>query len=70
MNKLIKHLKYYTGVNWNANGEMVVDGKTLPGSNITVLVNDIKRKGKNDVEPFGRKSLFEHVMDMLKSPEI
>ena len=32
--KLIGHLKDYTGVSWNAKGEMVVDGKTLPGSNI------------------------------------
>ena len=26
--KLIGHLKDYTGVSWNAKGEMVVDGKT------------------------------------------
>ena len=32
--KLIGHLKDYTGVSWNAKGEMVVVGKTLPGSNI------------------------------------
>ena len=42
--KLIGHLKDYTGVSWDAKGEMVIDGKTLPGSNITVLVNDIIRK--------------------------
>ena len=35
--KLIGHLKDYTGVSWNAKGVMVVDGKTLPGSNISVL---------------------------------
>ena len=39
--KLIRHLKYYTRVSWNAKCAMVVDGKTLPGSNIAVLVHDI-----------------------------
>ena len=38
---------------------MVVDGKTLPGSNISVLVNDIIRKAKHEVDPVGRKSLVE-----------
>ena len=42
--RLIGHIKDYTGVSWNAKGEMVVDGKTLPGSNISVLVNDIIRR--------------------------
>ena len=44
--KLIRHLKDYTVVSWNAKGEMVVDGKTLPSSNISVLVNDMIRKAK------------------------
>ena len=38
---------------------MVIDGKTLPGSNITVLVNDIIKKAKHEVDPVGRKSLVE-----------
>ena len=38
---------------------MVIDEKTLPGSNITVLVNDIIRKVKHEVDPVGRKSLVE-----------
>ena len=38
---------------------MVVDGKTLPGSNISVRVNDIIRKAKHEVDPVGRKSLVE-----------
>ena len=59
--KLIGHLKDYTGVSWNAKGEMVVDGKPLPGSNITVLVNDIIRKAKHEVDPVGRKSLVEQL---------
>ena len=40
---------------------MVVDGKTSPGSNITVLVNGIIRKAKYEVDPVGRKSLVEQL---------
>ena len=49
--KLIGNLKDYTAVSWNAKGEMVVDGKISPGSNISVLVNDIIRKAKHEVDP-------------------
>ena len=59
--KLIGHLKDYTGVSWIAKGEMVVDGKTLPGSNMSVLVNDIIRKAKHEVNPVGTKSLVEQL---------
>ena len=59
--KLIGHLKDYTAVSWNAKGEMVVDGKNLSGSNISVLVNDIIRKVKHEVDPVGRKSLVEQL---------
>ena len=59
--KLIGHLKDYTGVSWNAEGEMVVDGKTLSGSNLSVLVNDIIRKAKHEVDPVERKSLVEQL---------
>ena len=38
---------------------MVVDGKTLSGSNISVLVKNIIRKAKHDVDPVGKKSLVE-----------
>ena len=44
------------GVNWNAIGEMVINGKTLRGSNITVLVNDILWKAKHEVDPVGSVS--------------
>ena len=59
--KLIEHLKDCMGVSWNGKGEMVVDGKTLPGSNILVLVNDIIRKAKHEVDPVGRESLVEQL---------
>ena len=53
-NKLIGHLKDYTAVSWNAKDEMIVEGKTLHGSNISVLVNDIIRKDKHEVDPVVR----------------
>ena len=40
---------------------MVVDGKTLLSSNISVLVNDIMWKAKHEVDPVGRKSLVEQL---------
>ena len=40
---------------------MVVDGKTLLGSNISVIVNNIIRKAKHEVDPVGRKSLVEQL---------
>ena len=58
---MIGHLIDYKGVSWNAKGEMVVDRKTLPGSNISVLVNDIRRKAKHEVDPVERKSLVEQL---------
>ena len=42
-------------------GEIIVVEKTLPGSNNTVIVNDVIRKAKHDVDPVGRKSLVEQL---------
>ena len=49
------------GVSWTAKCEMDVDGKTSPGSNISVLVNDIIRKAKDEVDSVGRKFLVEQL---------
>ena len=46
---------------WNAKCEMVVDGNTLPCSNISVLVNDIIWKAKHEVDSVGRKSFVEQL---------
>ena len=59
--KLIEHLTDYTDVSSNAKSKMIIDGKTLPGSNISVLVHDIIRKAKHEVDPVGRKSLVEQL---------
>ena len=40
---------------------MVVDVETLPGSNISVLVNDIIRKVKHEIDPVGGKSIVEQL---------
>ena len=59
--KLITHLKDYTGVTWNNNGKMVVDGKSVPDTNITVLVNNILRKARHEIDPVGRNALIEQL---------
>ena len=44
---LIQKLKDHSDViSWNDNGELVLDGSTIPNSNIVDLVNDIMRKRK------------------------
>ena len=40
---------------------MVIDGKILPSSNITVLVNDIVKKAKHEFDPVGRNSPVEQL---------
>ena len=40
---------------------MVVDGKSVPDTNITVLVNDILRKAQHEIDPAGRKALIEQL---------
>ena len=44
---LIQKLKDHSDViSWNDNGELVLDGFTIPISNIVDLVNDVMRKRK------------------------
>ena len=38
---------------------MVVDGKSVPATNITVLVNDVLRKAGHEIDPVGRNALIE-----------
>ena len=55
----------YTGVTWKtirvSLGEMVVHGKSVPDTNITVLVNDILRKARHEMDSVGRKTLIEQL---------
>ena len=41
---------------------MVVDGKSVPDTNITVLVNDILRKARHEIDLVGRKHLIKQRM--------
>ena len=59
--KLMANLKDYTRVTWNNNGEMVVGGKRVPDTNITILVNDILRKARHEIDSVGRKALHEQL---------
>ena len=68
--KLIGHLKDYKGVSWNAKDEMVVDGKTLPGSNVSVLVNDIIRKAKHESIQLQENLSWNNVVKLNFSSEI
>ena len=44
---LIQKLKDHSDViSWNDNGQLVLDGSTIPNSNIVDLVNDVMRKRK------------------------
>ena len=46
-NLLIQKLKDYSDIiNWNDNGQLVLDGSITPNSNIVDLVNDVMRKRK------------------------
>ena len=40
---------------------MFVDGKNVTDTNITVLVNDILRKARHEIDPVGRKALIEQL---------
>ena len=59
--KLIVHLKEYTCVTWSNNEEMIVDGKSVPETNVTVLVNDILRKARHEIDPVGGKALIDQL---------
>ena len=46
-NLLIQKLKDHSDViSWNDNGQLVLEGSTVPNSNIVDLVNDVMRKRK------------------------
>ena len=50
-----------TNITWNVNGEMVLDDKSVPGTYITVHVNDILRKARHEIDPVGIKALIEQL---------
>ena len=54
-------------INWNDNGQLVLDGSTIPNSNIVDLVNDVmrKRKGFNSEH----SSTFAKALAKINVPE-
>ena len=50
---LVKELERYPqNISWNAdNKEVIIDGKTLPGSNIVDLIGDVLRNRKTVPSP-------------------
>ena len=41
--------------------KVVVDGKSVPDTDITVLVNGILRKTRHEIDPVGRQALTEQL---------
>ena len=50
---LLDHLKEMTDLDWNEYGEIEVNGKQIPGSNISDLINDTLRPRKTGNVPRG-----------------
>src|ERR1700733_4194601 len=51
--KLLSHLKSNPNVGWSAKGELVVNDKFIPNSNIVDVVNDLMRKRTSMSVPTG-----------------
>ena len=65
---LIQKLKDHSDIiSWNDNGQLVLDGSTIPNSNIVDIVNDImrKRKGFNPEH----SSTFAKALAKINVPE-
>ena len=65
---LIQKLKDHSDIiSWNDNGQLVLDGSTIPNSNIVNLVNDVmrKRKGFNPEH----SSAFAKALVKINGPE-
>ena len=66
--KTFQKLKDHSDViSWNDNGQLVLDGSTIPNSNIVDLVNDVMRK-RNGFNP-GHSSTFAKALAKINVPE-
>ena len=66
--QLIKKIKANKDVvGWNDHGQMVFEGRTIPGTNVIDLVNDTLRQRKN-FNPAGWQ-LFAKALGRLNVPE-
>ena len=66
--QLVKKLKANKDiVGWNDHGQMVFEGRTIPGTNVIDLINDTLRQRKN-FNPAGWQ-LFAKALGRLNVPE-
>ena len=50
---LLQHVQDIGNLSWNARGELVHEGQTIPGSNLADLINDVLRHRKYKPDPRG-----------------
>ena len=67
---LMKRLKRSNEVSWNERGELILNGKSLPGSNVADLVNDILRKRKTVRPPVGWQAFAKQLRTMNVPREV
>ena len=61
---LLNHLKgHLDSIQWLNNGELVVDGKTIPGSNITDLVHYVTRYRPTMAAPIGAEEFSDKLSE-------
>lgn len=66
---LTRRIKDSGGFGWNALGELIVDGASIPGSNVVDLVNDALRKRK-DNNPTGWKDFARKLREINVPSEL
>ncbi|GFR61123.1 hypothetical protein ElyMa_001837900 [Elysia marginata] len=64
---LLDHLKDAENIGWNEQSELVVRGKTIQGSNLSDLVNDVLRQRKNSAAPQGWET-FARALNEINTP--
>ena len=64
--RLLNRLRSTSGVKWNDRGELEFQGRVVPRSNLTDLVNDVLRQRKRAGEPTG----WEVFADVLSASNI
>ena len=62
-NALLKYLQSDKDVEWDAQGQLVLNGKVIPTSNIVDLIHDGMRLRKKMKRPPGWKELSHHIIE-------
>jgi hypothetical protein len=61
---LLTRLRHDPHVDWTDRGELILDGKTIQGSNLADLLNDVLRNRKNAPNPVGWSEFADHLQRM------